>query len=446
SITDASGFGSAAAGTPNSLIKTGAGTLALLGSNTYSGGTTIDAGTLQINSNTSLGAIGSLATINAGTLEAVANIDTTRSFALGSSSSTILVDSGLTYTVGGVISETSPNTGALNATGGGTLVLSGTNTYSLGTNVSNGTVSVSSDGNLGDASGGVTLSSGGTLAVTTGFSSDRDFTVGSGGGALNVTSGQTFTASGAGTWSGNSSGGTLTLSGGGTVQLNTGSASYGSTGSPLSISVAAGTLSGTATVIGNITINSGGTVSPATSTGAPATLTFEGSGAGTATLNSGGNFAMNLADASGGSTLTSLGAGAGSNWNLLAVSSLADNLSSIALFNLTVSGSLNNFNPAQAYQWDFITSAGGLNGVTANEFNLINGLPTEPGTFSIAVGNTLPGGAGYVALDYSPSAVPEPGSMALAGLAALGMTGLGWRQRRRRNPPDNQQRADTAAS
>ncbi|HEX3657164.1 MAG TPA: PEP-CTERM sorting domain-containing protein, partial [Pirellulales bacterium] len=133
---------------------------------------------------------------------------------------------------------------------------------------------------------------------------------------------------------------------------------------------------------------------------------------------------------------TSLGSGSGSNWNLLAVSSLADNLSSIAQFNVTVNGSLNNFNPAQAYQWDFITSAGGLNGVTAAEFNLINGLPSEPGTFSIAVGNTLPGGAGYVALDYSPSAVPEPGSMLLAGLAALSMTGLGWRQRRRRSSPD----------
>ena len=56
------------------------------------------------------------------------------------------------------------------------------------------------------------------------------------------------------------------------------------------------------------------------------------------------------------------------------------------------------------------------------------------GAFSIVAGNTLPGGVAYVAIDYSysPSAVPEPGSMVLAGLAALGMAGMGWRQRRRR--------------
>jgi hypothetical protein len=43
----------------------------------------------------------------------------------------------------------------------------------------------------------------------------------------------------------------------------------------------------------------------------------------------------------------------------------------------------------------------------------------------------MTGGAGYVAIDYSPAAVPEPGSMLLAGLAALSMAGMGWRQRRR---------------
>ncbi|HEX3659255.1 MAG TPA: PEP-CTERM sorting domain-containing protein, partial [Pirellulales bacterium] len=34
-------------------------------------------------------------------------------------------------------------------------------------------------------------------------------------------------------------------------------------------------------------------------------------------------------------------------------------------------------------------------------------------------------------IDYSPSAVPEPGSMLLAAIAAMGAGGFGWRQRRR---------------
>ncbi|HEY5312723.1 MAG TPA: PEP-CTERM sorting domain-containing protein, partial [Pirellulales bacterium] len=58
---------------------------------------------------------------------------------------------------------------------------------------------------------------------------------------------------------------------------------------------------------------------------------------------------------------------------------------------------------------------------------------------------TMSDGVGYVAVDYNPSAVPEPGSMVLAGLAALGMTGMGWRQRRRRQPTAPQQ-DETAGS
>ncbi|HEX3656976.1 MAG TPA: autotransporter-associated beta strand repeat-containing protein, partial [Pirellulales bacterium] len=427
------------------IIKDGPGTLFLSNAgngqpnsavaNTFTGGVTINAGTIQIDSSMSLGAISGLTTINAGTLEAVANIDTTRAFTLGSSSSTILVDSGMTYTIGGAISETSPSVGALNATGAGTLVLSGTNTYSLGTNISNGTVSVSSDSNLGNASGGVTLSSGGTLAVTTGFTSSRNFSVGSGGGNLNVSSGQTFTASGNGTWSGNNSGGTLTLNGGGTVILSAGTGSYGSAAQPLSLVTSSGTLAGTATVLGNVTINSGATISPGASAAVPGTLTFNGTDVGTSTLNSGGTFGFNILNAGGGSSNLSIGS-AGTNWNLLATNSLTVNSTPLAPFNVAVSGTPTGFNPSLSYQWDFLTVAGGLpGGLNANEFALntsaFHDLTT--GSFSIALG-TMTGGIGYVAVDYSPSAVPEPASMILAGFAALGMAGMGWRQRRRRQP------------
>ncbi len=56
-------------------------------------------------------------------------------------------------------------------TGGGTLVLSGSNNYTGGTTIAAGTLSVSSDANLGAASGALTFD-GGTSA------DDRDFRIG----------------------------------------------------------------------------------------------------------------------------------------------------------------------------------------------------------------------------------------------------------------------------
>lgn len=73
--------------------------------------------------------------------------------------------------------------GSLQKTDLGTLVLAGANSYAGGTEISGGTLRVSADGALGDASGGVTLD-GGTLAFDAAMSSARDFTVGGSGGAL----------------------------------------------------------------------------------------------------------------------------------------------------------------------------------------------------------------------------------------------------------------------
>jgi autotransporter-associated beta strand protein len=70
------------------------------------------------------------------------------------------VNTGRTLTVSGPINGAS----VLTKTGAGTLVLSGTNTFSSGLVISNGTVRAARDAELGDASGSVTLT-GGTLAV-----------------------------------------------------------------------------------------------------------------------------------------------------------------------------------------------------------------------------------------------------------------------------------------
>ena len=148
------------------LVKQGTGTLVLSGTNTYTGGATITAGTLA------LGAAGSIATSSGVNLSGTSTFDITAGSQtikdLAGLSGTVSLGSS-TLTLGTANSTTFAGTvtgsgGGLTKVGAGTLTLSGTNTYSGGTTISSGTLQVSNDVNLGNASGSVTLN-GGTLAM-----------------------------------------------------------------------------------------------------------------------------------------------------------------------------------------------------------------------------------------------------------------------------------------
>jgi len=135
------------------------GTLILSGDNTYTGGTIISAGTLQLgNGGTSGSILGDV--VNNGT------------FAINRSD---------TYTFSGVIS----GTGSFAQIGPGTTILTAANTYSGGTAINGGVLAVAADANLGAAAGGLAFG-GGTLQFLSGFTTNRVVTLNAGGGTFDT--------------------------------------------------------------------------------------------------------------------------------------------------------------------------------------------------------------------------------------------------------------------
>ena len=132
-------------GTGGALRKSGNGTLTLTGDNSYSGGTTVSAGTLLVNSASALG-LGTLtnnAQVNIAStagpvfnLSGLAGNSATATLNLLSETTDLAINQSVDTTYAGSI--TGPIT--LNKVGSGTLTLSGVNTYSGGTKISSGTL------------------------------------------------------------------------------------------------------------------------------------------------------------------------------------------------------------------------------------------------------------------------------------------------------------------
>jgi autotransporter-associated beta strand protein len=162
------------------LEKEGTGTLILTAANTYTGATTVDAGTLAITNAGALGstAAGSGTTVNTGgtldlrnvtgVAEPITVAGGTLATSTGSSSvaapisisgaSTVDVD-GTQLTLEGVIS----GSGSLEKEGSGTLILTAANTYTGATTVDAGTLAITNAGALGTDAAGTTVNTGGTL-------------------------------------------------------------------------------------------------------------------------------------------------------------------------------------------------------------------------------------------------------------------------------------------
>ena len=186
------------------------------GANTYTGGTTINAGTLTVGNDSALGT-GDV-TMAAGTTLGFASGDYTIANNIAMTGDpTFFVDTGNTDTLAGVLSDTTPGpgtAGVVEKTGDGTLILTGVNTYTGGTIFNAGSCRCPPTAGLGDTSGGLTFD-GGTLQWGAAFDSARAITLGSGGGIFDTNS-YNSTLSGVISGSGalvKKGWGTLTLSG-----------------------------------------------------------------------------------------------------------------------------------------------------------------------------------------------------------------------------------------
>ncbi len=134
------------AGTDIALNKTTSGTATLSGANTYTGATTVSAGTLAYGANDviSTGAV----TVNGGTLNLGTYSDTVGTVTVNGGSITgtgTLTSTGSFEMKSGSVSAVLAGEGiALNKSTSGTMTLSGANTYTGGTTVNSGILSISS--------------------------------------------------------------------------------------------------------------------------------------------------------------------------------------------------------------------------------------------------------------------------------------------------------------
>ncbi len=235
----------------------------------------------------------------------------------------------LSTTLSGVLSGTG---GSLTKLGTGTLTLSGTNTYSGGTSVNGGTLQISNDNNLGDATGGLSFN-GTTLRTLGAVTSNRAVTINSGGGVLWDSGGFNSTLNGvvSGT-------GVMTKTGTGILTLN-GSNTY--TG-------------GTAVNNGALVIgNSNGLGAGSVSLGA-GTL---GTGAGPLTINVGGDYTQS------GAGILSLGVSTVGTMDMLNVTGVANLNGTLGIF------SYNSFQPQVG---DAVTLVAANNGISGQFSQWIN--------------------------------------------------------------------------
>jgi fibronectin-binding autotransporter adhesin len=133
------------------LVKTDLGTLVLTAANTYTGGTAVNGGTVQVSADANLGASTAPLSFDGGTLATTASFSSNRLTALNAGGGTIGVAPNITLTLSGAID----GVGALSKANAGTLVLTAANTYTGGTTITSGTLQLGDGSTKGSIVGDV---------------------------------------------------------------------------------------------------------------------------------------------------------------------------------------------------------------------------------------------------------------------------------------------------
>jgi fibronectin-binding autotransporter adhesin len=301
-VTNLSGAGTLAGAISGrgSLTQSGTGVMTLTGDNTYTGGTAIHAGTLQLGNGGTTGSV-------------IGNV---------TDNGTLAFDRSDAVSFDGVIS----GSGALAQNGSGTLTLTSTNTYTGGTKLAGGTLVLGNAAAAG--SGTLAMAAGTTLSFSSGFAFANAITL-SGDPTVNVGTGLSTTLSGG--ISNGTQAGDLVKTGAGTLML-TGADTY--TGST---AVATGTLEVVGSLVSSVSVDNGATLTGTGSMGgmaiaSGALVSPGGNGVGTLTVNgnlsmaSGSSYQVNATDTGSSDLIHATGTAAldggsvisleaGSNWN-----------------------------------------------------------------------------------------------------------------------------------
>ncbi len=350
-------------GNPTTVWVSGPGVFTVTGDNTYTGGTAICfCSTLQIGDGGTTGSI----------LGDVTN------------GGTLIFNRSNSYTFGGVISDDFTDRGKVVQQGSGTTVLTGANTYSGGTFFNNGTLSVSSENNLGDLGGALTFN-GGILQITgTSFTSTtRIINWGANGGGFDIAdAANTFFLPRALTGTGG-----LIKAGAGTLVLQSANTYTGAT------TVSGGTLK--AGIAGAFSSASAYTVS------AGATLDLAGTNETIGSLAGAGN----VTNSNSGLPVRLTTGGDGSSTLFSGVINGATALTKVGAGTLTLTGT-------DTYTGDTLVSSGKL---------VVNGSIASSSSLTVASGATIGGSGQLPSTTVSGTISPgnSPGTITVNGTLVL---------------------------
>ena len=386
----------AAIGGSGSVVQEGTGTVTLSQSNTYSGGTSVTAGTLSVTNTNGLGAAGTIAVSGSGAL----NINFS-----SSNGGTLVNSNAMTLSNTATLSdlETTNNADIVNnaiiLSAGSSPTISSTSstangTFTLGGNISNstaaldfaGTGNISESGIIGHGSGTLTMSGTGTLTLsgantyTGGTVIDSGIIVGASAaakafGTNSITLGNSL---------GGSSDASLLISKSALTYANpivlaantTGTLTIGNAGSAISTS-----FSGGVTGSNNLTINSNATTGTITlKTGAvnnSGTITNVGAGTGTTTISAAvGTNVTGITENSSSSAFTISGG--------LTVNSSGTTLTNSTTPKLTLSGNITGTGNLVIDNNSTTTSGITLSGASINNTGTITNSGTGSGSVLIS--------------------------------------------------------------